>query len=54
METISDSLVAVVIPNGAHHLDLRAATPQDPPELRKVRQMEQSYLSKWIKEFRET
>lgn len=48
LHSVSDSLVAVVIPNGAHHLDLRAATPEDPPEVKAARQLEMQFVSKWI------
>jgi lysosomal Pro-X carboxypeptidase len=51
LKTVSESVVAVVIPNGAHHLDLRAATKEDPPELVKAREIEEEYIRKWIKSY---
>lgn len=30
LQNISDSLVAVIIPEGAHHLDVSAALPSEP------------------------
>ena len=30
LQNISESLVAVIIPEGAHHLDVRAALPSEP------------------------
>ena len=47
LQSISDTLVAVVIPDGAHHLDLRAATPEDPPDVTEARILEESYIRKW-------
>lgn len=47
LKSISDTLVAIVIPDGAHHLDLRAATPHDPPDVIEARIMEESYIQKW-------
>ncbi|XP_077578716.1 lysosomal Pro-X carboxypeptidase [Stigmatopora nigra] len=47
---LSDSLVAVLIPEGAHHLDLRSANDMDPPSVREARAVELSYFKKWIKQ----
>ncbi|XP_077467535.1 lysosomal Pro-X carboxypeptidase [Stigmatopora argus] len=47
---LSDSLVAVLIPEGAHHLDLRSANDMDPPSVREARALELSYFKKWIKQ----
>lgn len=51
MESISDSLVAVIIPEGAHHLDLRAAHPDDPASVIRARQIEREQIRKWIQEY---
>ncbi len=51
LHSLSDSLVAVVIPNGAHHLDLRAANPADPKDLKAARQVEMKYISTWIAQY---
>lgn len=48
LETISDTLVALIIPNGAHHLDLRASEDSDPPEVTSVREEEIKYMTNWI------
>jgi lysosomal Pro-X carboxypeptidase len=50
LEDISSSIVALVVPEGAHHLDLRAATESDPNWLVQQRAMEIRYISKWLAE----
>ncbi|XP_056139643.1 lysosomal Pro-X carboxypeptidase isoform X2 [Lampris incognitus] len=45
---ISDSLVAIMIPEGAHHLDLRYNNANDPPSVRTARALELMYFKKWI------
>lgn len=47
----SDSLIALIIPNGAHHLDLRASNSNDPKEVTLVREKETSIMKQWIKEW---
>ena len=37
LQSVSDTVVAIVIKSGAHHLDLRHSDPLDPPDLIKVR-----------------
>lgn len=52
MESVSKSLVAVVIPKGAHHLDLRAPDPTvDPDTLSHARAVEMNYISQWLDEY---
>jgi len=45
---ISDTLVAVVIPEGAHHLDLMFLHPLDPPSVLAARETERSHMRRWI------
>ncbi|CAL8093399.1 unnamed protein product [Calicophoron daubneyi] len=42
----------IVIPNSAHHLDLRAAHENDPPEVIDARKKERAAMSNWIKQWR--
>lgn len=50
---ISDSVVALVISDGAHHLDLRAGTPEDPPSVVKQRHKEIAYIRRWLSDYYE-
>jgi lysosomal Pro-X carboxypeptidase len=48
-KTTSKKVVAVLIPNGAHHLDLRAANTKDPNSVVQARDIERQNIEKWIK-----
>ena len=50
LKTLSKSVVSLIIPEGAHHLDLRAAEPNDPASVVKARQIERAQIRKWIAE----
>ncbi|KAM4566128.1 lysosomal Pro-X carboxypeptidase [Odontesthes bonariensis] len=47
---ITDSLVSIMIPEGAHHLDLRYSNDLDPPSVRAARALEVKYFREWIKQ----
>ncbi|KAM8904786.1 lysosomal Pro-X carboxypeptidase [Spinachia spinachia] len=47
---VTDSLVSIVIPDGAHHLDLRYSNDYDPASVRAARALEVMYFRKWIKQ----
>lgn len=49
---ISDSLVAIVIPDGAHHLDLRYNNEYDPHTVLSARVLEVKYFKLWITQAR--
>uniref|UniRef100_A0A8D0BQC7 Lysosomal Pro-X carboxypeptidase n=1 Tax=Salvator merianae TaxID=96440 RepID=A0A8D0BQC7_SALMN len=49
---ITDTLVAVVIPEGAHHLDLRSNSPFDPSSVLQARLLEVHYMKLWIQQYR--
>lgn len=53
-ETISDSLVAVMIKEGAHHLDLRHKNKDDPQSVIDARNLEKKYMKQWIKDWRKS
>lgn len=48
---ITDTLVAINIRDGAHHLDLRASTAFDPPTLLLARLLEVKHMKRWISDF---
>ncbi|ESO86331.1 hypothetical protein LOTGIDRAFT_235397 [Lottia gigantea] len=48
LHNLSDNLTSVIIPDGAHHLDLRGANPRDPPDVFKARELEKYYIRLWI------
>ena len=50
LKTISKTLVAVVIPNGAHHLDLRSHNAADPASVKAARELEMKHISMWIEQ----
>ena len=47
---ISDTVLAVNIPEGAHHLDLMFSHPDDPPAVRVARQFEMGQVQRWVEE----
>nr|XP_025961859.1 lysosomal Pro-X carboxypeptidase isoform X2 [Dromaius novaehollandiae] len=51
-QNITDSLVAIVIPDGAHHLDLRSRNPCDPKSVQQARALEIHYMKQWIEKAR--
>lgn len=44
----SGSVVSVIIPEGAHHLDLRGANPADPISVISARKTEKKFIREWI------
>lgn len=51
LEDVNESVLAVLIPEGAHHLDLRAAEPADPKSVIKARNIHKQNIHKWINEY---
>lgn len=49
-----NGVVAVIIPEGAHHLDLRAANPLDPTSVIQARKIEKQWIQKWIRSFKQS
>jgi hypothetical protein len=48
LEDVSESIVAVIVEDGAHHLDLRSSNTQDPESVRVARYKEINEIIKWI------
>ncbi|CAG0879563.1 unnamed protein product [Darwinula stevensoni] len=51
LKNVSDSVIALIIPEAAHHLDLRASDPADPPSVREARLIEKAHIRSWIKQY---
>ncbi|KAI8494843.1 hypothetical protein Bbelb_274480 [Branchiostoma belcheri] len=51
LKSLSGSLVAIVMEDAAHHLDLRPSDPADPPSVVKARAQEADIIEKWIQEY---
>lgn len=50
LKDVTDSIIAVLVKDGAHHLDLREANPLDPESVRVARIKEINEIIKWIEE----
>jgi len=48
LEDVSDSVVALLVEGGAHHLDLRSSNPMDPDSVKQVRKKELDIIHSWI------
>ncbi|RLN48790.1 hypothetical protein BBJ28_00008791, partial [Nothophytophthora sp. Chile5] len=53
LQNYSDSVVAVSVEGGAHHLDLMFSNELDTPSLKAARETEKQHLRKWAREFYE-
>ncbi|KAJ8769350.1 hypothetical protein K2173_002554 [Erythroxylum novogranatense] len=53
LQNISESLVALITEEGAHHIDLRPSTPDDPHWLLEQRATEIKLIEGWISEYRQ-
>ncbi|XP_010246130.1 PREDICTED: lysosomal Pro-X carboxypeptidase-like [Nelumbo nucifera] len=51
LESISKSIIAIVAKEGAHHVDLRFSTKEDPEWLRDVRKREVGIIRKWLSQY---
>jgi len=51
LNSLSDDLIAIVIPAAAHHLDLRMPNPEDPPYVKDAREQEDSIIGKWLLQY---
>merc|ERR1712232_188905 len=48
LKNVSETAIAVVIPEGAHHLDLMFSNPEDPATVKRAREIELSSIRHWI------
>ncbi|THU55692.1 hypothetical protein C4D60_Mb11t09250 [Musa balbisiana] len=51
LKSVNPSLKAMVVPQGAHHVDLRYSTKEDPMWLQNVRRKEINIIAGWINQF---
>ncbi|XP_017889844.1 lysosomal Pro-X carboxypeptidase [Ceratina calcarata] len=51
IRNLSASAVAIIIPEGAHHLDLRASNPSDPFSVVLARSFHRSFIKQWITDY---
>uniref|UniRef100_A0A672GF81 Dipeptidyl peptidase 7 n=1 Tax=Salarias fasciatus TaxID=181472 RepID=A0A672GF81_SALFA len=52
--SLSSSLIAINIPEGAHHLDLRGANEEDPESVVRARKQEAELIAGWIQGEKQT
>jgi len=45
------NITAIIIPNGAHHLDLRGHNAADPVDVIAARDMEIGIITQWIADY---
>lgn len=55
LANLSDTLLAVIIPNGAHHIDLMFSDPGDAPypDIAWARSFERAQMHRWVQEHRD-
>ncbi|KAK9734298.1 hypothetical protein RND81_04G129500 [Saponaria officinalis] len=51
LKNISSSLIAIVAKEGAHHVDLRYSTKEDPKWLKEVRELEIHHIRQWLSQY---
>ena len=51
LESVSKTVIALEVKEGAHHLDLMWAEDEDQRSVRDVRKEERACMKRWIKEF---
>ncbi|XP_012347648.1 lysosomal Pro-X carboxypeptidase [Apis florea] len=53
LRNLSSSAIAIIIPESAHHLDLRSSNPNDPFSVVLARKYHRFFITKWINEYHE-
>lgn len=51
LQSDNDKIYIIIIPEGAHHLDLRSSNSKDPASVVQARNTESEIIGKWIQEF---
>jgi lysosomal Pro-X carboxypeptidase len=52
LRSVSESVVAILIKDSAHHYDLRGKHPLDTTFVKEARQLEVGFIRKWIEKWR--
>lgn len=52
LRSSNENVKIVLIPEGAHHLDLRASNPADPASVTRARAVHVQNIQKWLTEYR--
>ncbi|KAK9841268.1 hypothetical protein WJX74_002844 [Apatococcus lobatus] len=50
LQDLNPTAVAVIIPEGAHHLDLMFSHPDDPESVKHARNIERQHIARWIRQ----
>jgi hypothetical protein len=54
LANVTDTMIAIQIPNGAHHQDLNGgASPSDTPDMLAARAQERAIIKGWLTEITE-
>lgn len=48
LRTPNSQVKIIIIPDGAHHLDLRESNPNDPASVKNAREKEKQEIEKWL------
>ncbi|KAJ0025529.1 hypothetical protein Pint_08092 [Pistacia integerrima] len=51
LKNVSNTVIAIVAEEGAHHVDLRFSTSEDPKWLQDVRKTEANIIANWISQY---
>ncbi|XP_018368092.1 PREDICTED: lysosomal Pro-X carboxypeptidase [Trachymyrmex cornetzi] len=51
LRNLSQSAIAIIMPDAAHHLDLRETNSNDPYSVRMTRKFHRFWIDKWIREY---
>ncbi|KYQ50108.1 Lysosomal Pro-X carboxypeptidase [Trachymyrmex zeteki] len=51
LRNLSQSAIAILMPDAAHHLDLRETNSNDPYSVRMARKFHRFWITKWIREY---
>ncbi|XP_059489332.1 lysosomal Pro-X carboxypeptidase [Neocloeon triangulifer] len=53
VESLAPTVLSIIIPEGAHHLDLRASNVADPDSVKNARNLYKKHIRNWIRQYKE-